>query len=60
MLPQAALKTEMPNFRSAIVDSRYAVGGMLPTNVLVTVEHMKDGPEGDVIASRKSSRSAVI
>jgi AAA domain-containing protein len=34
------------------VDAQLAVKRDAADNVLVTVEHMKDGPEGDVIASR--------
>ena len=34
------------------VDTQLAVKRDVADNVLVTVEHMKDGPEGDMIASR--------
>ena len=34
------------------VDAQLAVKRDIADNVLVTVEHMKDGPEGDMIASR--------
>ena len=34
------------------VDAQLAVKRDVADNVLVTVEHMKDGPEGDVIGSR--------